>query len=809
MKSLTAQYQKGTLKGIVINQQTQQPIPFASIALTKARDTTPLLGKLSDDKGIFVFNKLDTGSYTIKVIALGFRNLSVPVILQRTNQTEFVSLGLFAATDTLQEVVLQTQKTMVSNKLDKQIFQADKFETAKGGNAIDVLKNLPSIAVNSNGDITVRGASGFLLLVNGKPIVTDAATFLSQLPANTIENIELITAPSAKYDADGKAGIINITTKKGTTDGLAIQTNVLMGLPSTTPYNNLAKPLRFGGDVMLNYKKSQWDLAVSAYYNRNDINGRREGDVFTTNTTNQTITRFPSVGERSFDRYQYGGRAAVSFTPSKNNGWNFGLFAGQKYQQRRADIVYDNTVNSTIDGSLIRKLTYFNTNLQTKEGTFALASLDYAHTFSNKATLTLASIYEYANLYGNTSNSNLDYPAKNTVFQTVQNPYTNPLSGLRVKADYSQPIGSGKIDFGYQVRTDKQAGSFDYMVTPVVANQADVAMFKGTANTTNWIHAGYVQYGNKLKKLSYTTGLRYEYAKRTVLLSTDGYPHQMELSNLFPSVNLMYALGKAWSLKTGWSKRIQRNNNFELNPIPEREHSETLEQGDPNLKPPMIHLAEVGISRQTKNTSFFSTIYYQHIQHPVQRVNSVYADTILNRLFTNAEKAQSVGMEFGATIKPKKWLQVYLGANIYHYSITGQLNVLGNVSTVDNGSWVYSVNMNTGMELGKHWSLQANVNYLSLRKTAQGEDSRFFSPNTSVKKTIKNGRFSVALQWQNMNLGCLQANQQRITTWGKDFYTTTNYVYETDVLLLNFSMNLNKLSTKTKQPNSEWGEKEF
>jgi hypothetical protein len=136
--------------------------------------------------------------------------------------------------------------------------------------------------------------------------------------------------------------------------------------------------------------------------------------------------------------------------------------------------------------------------------------------------------------------------------------------------------------------------------------------------------------------------------------------------------------------------------------------------------------------------------------------------------------------------------------------------VLGVISAVDNANWVYSINSNSSFDLGKKWMLQATVNYLSNRPTAQGEDSRFLSPNTSVKKIFLNGKCSIGLQWQNMNLGFMDANKQRITTFGKDFYTTTNYIYETDVLLINFNINFNKLTnSKTKLPSSEIGEKEF
>jgi outer membrane receptor protein involved in Fe transport len=202
-------------------------------------------------------------------------------------------------------------------------------------------------------------------------------------------------------------------------------------------------------------------------------------------------------------------------------------------------------------------------------------------------------------------------------------------------------------------------------------------------------------------------------------------------------------------------------------------------------------------------------LYYQNIKNPIQRVNSVYADTILNRLFTNAEKARLFGLEFGANLKPVKWMSMFVGGNIYNYKISGNLNVLDKISTVNNSNWVYSVNANSTFNLDKNWSVTANVNYTSAKPTAQGEDSRFLSPNMSVKKNILDGKGSLGLQWQNINFGSMNSNQQRITTSGNDFYTTTNYIYETNVLLLNFSYNFNKLTSKNKLPMSEIGEKEF
>ena len=801
--------QKSVINGVVLDQQSSQPIEYASIALLKQNDNAVLAGELANKNGTFTFRTVPPGKYKIKIYFVGYEIQYLENILVENNQ--IINLDTFKlqrSNQSLDEIIIKGTKSNSYNKIDKQQYKSDQFATAKGGTAIDIVKNLPSVTVNGQGEISLRGSNGFMVLINGKPVLTDAQTVLSQLPANTIDNIELITAPSAKYDPDGKGGIINIVTKKGTTDGIALSTNFSGGLPSINDYDNLEKPKRFGGDITFNYKIKKLDITISANYLQNDVNGFREGNVFTKNFTNNTITRFPSKGERSFDKYNYGTKAAITYTANKNHIFNFGVFIGKKFQARRADIVYNNSTSNLTSDALISQNAYFNSNVQTKEGTFTLTNLDYTHTFANKSNLTTSILYENADLYGNTSNKNLDLATKSIVLQEVNNPYKNPIDGFRFKLDYAIDIGSGKLESGYQYRFDQQNGKFDYFVTPISA-QPDATNFRGSAKSVNHSNGFYSQYSGKKNKLDYTAGLRYEYFTREVILSTDTNPHVLNLSNLFPSANLLYTFNSFWNAKFGYSKRVQRNNNFELNPIPEREHSETLEQGDPDLLPQFVDLVEFGINHTFKKGSLFSTLYYQNIKNPIQRVNGVYADTILNRVFTNAEKARLFGLEFGTNFKPVKWLSLFVGGNIYNYKITGKLNILGATSNVDNSNWVYSLNANSTFNLDETTSITANVNYTSAKPTAQGEDSRFLSPNLNAKKTILNGNGTIGLQWQNINFGNMDSNQQRITTFGTDFYTTTNYKYETNVLLLNFSYNLNKLTNKNKLPTSEIGEKEF
>src|SRR5690606_35228399 len=208
-----AQAQTGSITGAVQDTATGNPIPYVSVSLYPAGGSAAIDGKLSDERGHFRFDNVKQGQYRVQLTFLGYETLSLPEVAVAGNQrTDLGIIRLVGAPQFLDEVNVSGQQSQMVNKIDKQVFKADQFEASKGGTAIDVLRNMPSVSVDGQGQISLRGAQGFLLLINGKPVVADAATMLSQLPANQVENIELNTSPSAKYDPDGRGGIINITT---------------------------------------------------------------------------------------------------------------------------------------------------------------------------------------------------------------------------------------------------------------------------------------------------------------------------------------------------------------------------------------------------------------------------------------------------------------------------------------------------------------------------------------------------------------------------------------------------------------------
>jgi len=797
---------QGVVNGYLLDSITFEPLAFATVKINKKEDNQLLKGELSDEKGKFSISGIKKNKYLITIEYVGYKTKYIEVEYKDSNGAfDLGAISMSPISQLLESLTVLGTKSNVITTLEKQVFRAEQFEVARGGTATDVLKNIPSVMVNAEGEITLRGSKGFLILINGKPTQIDATTLLSQIPANTIEKIEMITAPSAKYDADGKAGIINIVTKKGTQNGWNLNGNIQYGAPRIREYFNALEPNRYGADVSVGYKNNKWDFFSSVNYLKNDIAGRRVGDVNT--TLNGIITSFPSEGERSLKRNNYGIRSYISFAPTKNDEINAGVYLGGREQFRTADITYNNSKTLISTQEIINQNTYFNSNLVLKSGEFQVYNFDYTHRFINESSLSFSALQENAMLDGFTKNRNLNINDYRDTLQYTYNTGQNPLKALRIKVDFEKSMKLGRFSAGYQYRNQRQKGEFTYWEnnganTQLILNPE----FSANIEVLNSIHGIYSQIAGTKNKWEYSGGIRYENALRDFKDNKGNPPAILKLSNLFPSLSLMYNHRSNLRFKAGYSRRVQRSTNNELNPYPEREHSETLEQGDPTIRPEFIGLYEAGFTKDFKKGSVFWNLYRQQITDIVNRVNSVFNNSIINRIYTNAGKAVLMGTETGLTLNPVKKLKIYLGGNLYKLNIEGSL--FDQSVKVNSSGWVYSINNNINYQISPSLSGQFNLSYLSSRNTAQGVDSRFYQPNFSLKKNFKNNLIAT-IQWQNAAFKGMKVNEQRITTFGSNFYTTTNYIQERNIFLFNLSYSLNKSDKKSKLPSSEFGEKEF
>jgi len=802
---------QGVLTGQLLDAQENVPIEYASIALHSKVNSSLVTGVVSAEDGTFRIENLDAGQYYLQAHFMGYDTETVDDIKLSKNQN--LDLGIIylsANQQLLDQIEITGEKVTTMHKVDRQVFEAGKFQAAAGGTATDVLRNLPSVAVNANGEITARGSSGFVILINGKPVQSDPTMILGQIPANSIQNIELITAPSAKYDPEGKGGIINIITTQSSINGTFVQVNGKLGFPSIEDYDNAETAHRYGADFTINHRSDKFDISFGASYLRNDISGRREGDVST--VVNDTIHIFPSDGERSFDEENYSGRLTVGYAPNKRDSYSLGFYAGKRSKDRTADILYyDN--HAIYNDQRIYTLQYYNENLRIRTGDFALGSFDYSHLFEHESKISASVLYEYTLLGGPTTNRNLGWPDISEILQDEFNTNDNPLYGWRIQVDYQhKPTELGQLQVGYQFRDLDHTGDFVYERLNLETGIWElVPEFSSNVDLHRLIHSAYGQFDGEQGPWQYSAGLRFEYMDRQLDLKdkagTVDTTYLYDFFKAYPSASLQYVVNDNLKLKAAYSKRVERTTTFKMNPFPEREHSETLEQGDPELLPEFIDLVELGIIRNIGESSVYATAYYRYVKNLVNRVNTVYNDTILNRIYSNVGSGQSYGLELGTDLVFNEWWKAFVGGNVYHYKIDGSFDD----RPVDASSWIYSINANTTFELPADWSIQGTVSYISSRVTAQGEDGDFLSPSLTVSKSFMNDRLAATLQWLNIDMGLWDANEQRITTsQPNEFFTTTNYVYEVDVISLNLRYNLvNGTKNKARFIKSEFGEKEF
>ena len=797
------------LKATITDEQGN-PLEYATAALYNSNGIL-ISGVVSDSNGAIEIDKIKTGKYYLEVSFIGYEvSKTENILFDKTSNLGTIKLTLG---NRLDDVVISTKRKTIINKIDKQVYSSQAFKNAQGGTGLDVLKNLPSVSFSGNGELMVRGTNGFIVLLNGKPTQSDPTTIMDQLPANAISSIELITAPSAKYDPEGKAGIINIITLKGAIEGVFSQLNLKGGFPSTETYGNKLAHQRFGIDGTYNVNSEKLNVSIGANYQRNDLGGRREGNVFT--IIDDVFTGLPSTGERSFDETNYSGRFTLEYTPNALNELSVGFYAGKRSKKRLADIVYYNNQKISPRGSnnITSLPSYFNHNLRERKSDFVLGNIDYAHVFENKSKLSLSVLYEYTLLGGPTVNQNLGHPDNSVLYQDEYNTNDNPLHGIRAQLDYIFSVfEGGEVALGYQFRNLDHKGDFLYerrtsFNDPFIM----VPAFSSEVNLVREIHTVYGQLSASKGVFAYNAGIRIEQMNRDLMLrdkaNTIDDTRNYAFTKAYPSASINYAVNDNTNAKLAYSKRVARTTTFKMNPFPEREHAETLEQGDPDLKPEFVDLIELGIDKKLSgDNSFFANAYYRKTQNVVNRVNTVYSDNILNRIYSNVGDAETFGIEFGAQLKHTNKWETYIGGNVYNYNLEGSFDN----RAVNTNTTIYSLNANSNYSFWDDTTIQFSVNYISDRVTAQGEDSRYYTPNLSVQKSFLNNKLKATLQWLNIDMGLLDTNEQRITTWREnEFYTTTNYIYEVDMITLNLSYVFQNGKNRSKFIESEFGKREF
>ena len=719
----------GTIMGFIFEKSSDKPLEFAQVILKRAKDSIFVQGAVSDSKGKFLFEKVPAGDYRINYSFIGFGNGRTDPFSLGSGQLR-LNIGkiyITESTKTISEVEVTGRKSTFVNSIDRKTFNVGEDLMSSTGSLSDLLQNVPSVQVDIDGNVSLRGSENVTILINGKPSAMmnlDRAAVLQQIPANSIEKIDVITNPSAKYKPDGTSGIINIVLKKNKSLGLNGNASANAGNDS-----------RYNGNVTINYNPGKWNFFGNA--------GLRQ-DARQRITDISTQTYLNGVETSSVINHAVSGGRPVSYigglgTDFKLNDRNrFGVSANYNRRvQKQNDLsVY------TVDTFRIREEDYNRNRYQPQTETDLELAGSWQHNFgreghdlninyTNSFTRELEDNY-YTNLYRIPANQynydNVFYDRANRESQFLAE-YTNEWSK------------ESKLEAGFEL--DRMHNDMDLHRDTTAMNQHLLVMDVSRSNhfiRSEQTGVLYVTFEHKMGKFGFLAGLRGEITHTTADLVTKNTTIDNNYNRLYPTLHTSYEISDTHQLQLNYSHRIRRPEDEQLNPFPEYQDPRNIRSGNPNLKPEDIHSLELGYQFKKKAITFISTAYCRFNFNGITSITKVNGDTLVSTL-QNLSKSTSAGLEiiFSATLG--KLATVNLSSNTFYNVIDA--SALGYTAKKSDVS--FTLNSSILFSLTKSTSWQVSSIYTGEQLTPQGKRLPSFVLNTGLKQDILKKRAAILL----------------------------------------------------------------
>ena len=748
--------QKGKLLGTVMESGKASPLPFATVGVYTQKDSL-VSGGIANEKGDFEVD-LPLGTFYALVEFMGFEALksSVFTLSPKQNTVDLGTISLQSSTADLDEVVVQGEKTLMELSLDKRVFNVGKDLANAGGNASDILMNLPSVAVDPDGNVRLRGSANVRILIDGKPsglVSFKGSSGLRQLPANLVERVEVITNPSARYEAEGMAGVINIILKKDSKQGFNGSGEVILG-----------SPLNLGLTANLNYRKNRinwfvnYGLANRVSPGRGKLYQEVVQDEFSTLLLQQRSTSTVNSLNNSL-------RAGLDYFFSEQSILTASYVWRRSDAHRITDIRYEDYVN-TLDNYLGYTLRRQD---ETEDEPNKEAILNFKKRFDQKgkelnASFTYLNYWERSNQLFTQNSYNVFSSAlpKGALTQTSLNDeYENQ---YLLQVDYTQPFASkGKIETG--IRTSFREMENDYLVQEK-QESGNFETIDGLDNVFLYdenILAFYGIVGNERAKWSYQAGLRAEYTDIETRLVETKESNPRSYTNLFPSGHLNYKANEKNAFQLSYSRRIRRPVYNDLSPYVTFSDQRNFFSGNPNLNPEFTDSYELGHILYLEKSTLFSTVYYRSTQDKIQRIRTVGDNGFSVTAPYNLVGEDSYGLEFSGDYVANSWWKLDFNANFFYATVDGSnLNQNFQATTT---SMLFR--QSSRFTLPKGWDLQVRGNYEARRKTAQGVQKGIFFLDLSASKKILNQRGTLILNVADV----LNSRINRYITEGSNFFT--------------------------------------
>ena len=756
----------GRLDGTLLDAASRQPLPFASVVLLRASDSTFVAGAQSRESGIFLFEKVPLGSYLLQATAVGYRTGRRAVSLTAAApELHLGPLRLRTAATRLAEVVVQGQRAIMTSTLDKKVIDVAKDLTATGGTAVDVLQNVPSVTVDQNGAVSLRGSANVRILVDGKP----TGVPLDQLPASSIQNIEVVTNPSSRYDAEGSAGIINIVLKKERQDGLNGQASATAG--TGDKYN-----------TSLSLNDHQGKLNVFGSY---DWRGDRRTGSGSVRQRSETATG-PVVlnQDRSgtFRGVSHAVRLGFDYALTPDQTLTLTVQPRFNSQDNREEIISTQTNQTTGARPSLGNTTRANTNAGTaRQADF---SLDYRRLWPAQKGRELTANVIYTPVHSRIGvHSTVDYRDRPTGYHQQQFDTQNDLASVQL--DYVRPVGDqGRYELGAKSISRRSDDDYRFSSQPALAfDPANRFIYH------EFIQSVYGTYANAADAFRYQLGLRLEQTttRGDLVANGDAPGFSRRYFGLFPSAVLAYDFSKEHRLQLSYARRVQRPSADELNPFPDRSDPLNLRAGNTALRPEFVHSLELGDQRFFgAGSSVSATAFYRLEENTITNIRDpFFFDAVTNSIVTNTTRLNvgqetNYGLEAVASAPLTSRWKVSLNASAFRRIIKGSAptNVDFNTSNV-----VYTSRLNTTVSPTKRLDVQLSANYRSPVVSVQGQRLTQFSADLAAKHSVLQEKGSLTLRVSDI-FNTLQFN---FNASGTGFESVARNKRESRIVYLGFS----------------------
>jgi outer membrane receptor protein involved in Fe transport len=836
-KSLTGTFaQSGNIGGVISDKATSDKIPFANVVAVFKNNAASPAGTVSDKDGKFRIDNLQFGNYNIVISFIGYQSDTIRNI-DINKQGQQVNLGeirLSAITVALGEVVVKVRSETATSRLDRITYKVGDFETTKGGNASDVLNKLPSVSTDQDGVISVRGTSDFLVYLNGKPSQTEPSVLLAQIPSGTIESIDIITVPSAKYDAQGKGGIINITTKKTGEKGMSVSASILTG---GAPWGNYTDQLsgfrmndnRLGGSLNFIYNKNRLSFYGGVSFNNKNVNGTRPGYTRLLQQNGSYYHMMVSDGLRPEWTRNYTANAAMDYQLSTRSIISVSYYYGNRNDGRSAFYKYHNfygDVNKDpIIGVPVADEWIYNPNKRNRYGIFHTANLDYTHKSGDASELKISALFEHSELrrdmdnlrYKSSSLFNVPGEVEAHFLQTDN----TPLDGYRLSVDYTKKLNNGhSLSLGIQPQYCLISGSFSFDTLNVLNNVwGDYNYFENAIDFRRGIYAGYADYSGSSGKFNFIAGLRFEYTDQVLDMKNPDYftifdrikkpRYDVHRLDWFPSIHLNYEISEKNKVTIASSRRISRPPLINMAPFLYREHFEVYVVGDPALEPEYLTSFEIAFNNKAGKHNINLTGFYRSTDNAVFRVNTVYEkENVLIRSYTNSANTRAAGMELAMNFEAFSFARFFISSSVYNFKVKG--DIFGYKENNRSTNW--SLKGNANFLLTESLKFTVDFDLKSATVTAQGRDEMLYLANASLNytpKRLKGWDFSLKA------IDILKSNLTGLSTRAFDaggtqiFYQKIEYDRYGPIVELNVSYTFNMKGKSGKKTESTFGKEQF